>query len=140
MSNTLLLQPLLAQVALTFGVAVWFVVLRFRAVREGRLSPAYFQLNRGSRPPRELEQVGHNYQNLLELPILFYAALPLIMLLNLTDTLYALLAWSFVASRLIHTAIHTTYNHVRHRAVAFLLGALLLIIIWLRLAGQIVIG
>jgi peptidoglycan/LPS O-acetylase OafA/YrhL len=40
------------------------------------------------------------------------------------DTLFVVLAWMFVASRLAHAAIHVTSNHLQRRFFAFLIGAI----------------
>jgi hypothetical protein len=52
-----------------------------------------------------------------------------------------LLAWLFVASRYAHAWFHLTANRVKYRSRAFILGALLLALIWiwfaLHLAGAV---
>ncbi|MGH8119688.1 MAG: MAPEG family protein, partial [Gammaproteobacteria bacterium] len=86
--------------------------------------------NRGSEVPEYLAKVNNNYNNLLELPILFYALTALLLITVNVEPAQVILAWIFTGSRLVHTYIHTTYNNVRHRLRAFSLGAGALLAMW----------
>ena len=44
------------------------------------------------------------------------------------------LAWLFVASRILHAAIHVGPNKVRWRTPAYAIGYLILAIMWIKLA------
>ena len=44
------------------------------------------------------------------------------------------LAWLFVALRIVHSAIHCTYNKVIHRFYAYLAGGSVLWVLWAVLA------
>ena len=50
------------------------------------------------------------------------------------------LAWIFVALRVVHSAIHCSYNKVMHRFYAYLLGGLALWALWGWLALGLVRG
>lgn len=43
------------------------------------------------------------------------------------------LAWLYVGLRIAHSAIHVTYNRVRHRLVAFALSNVVLVMFWTNL-------
>jgi len=130
MNQNLILYPVFAQAALTFGVGIWLARLRFAAVKRGDLSPRYFAINRGGEVPEYLAKGHNNYNNLLELPILFYAVTALLLITVKVEPAQVVLAWIFTGSRLVHTYIHTTYNNIRHRLRAFLVGAGSLIFMW----------
>jgi hypothetical protein len=134
MTQETILFPVIALVALTFGIALWLGVLRFRAVRKGDINPAYYKLNRGAKLPEYLLKVNNNYNNLLEVPVLFYVVSILIYVTNNTDLIFLVLSWAFVFTRYVHSYIHTTYNNILHRKNAFLPGVAILIIEWVRLA------
>ena len=68
--------------------------------------------------------------NLLELPVLFYAACLTMLATNRYDAAMLTLAWVFVASRIAHSLIHLLYNNVLHRLIAFGVGAITLVIMW----------
>lgn len=137
MPQEAILAPLLAMIALTFATALWMLWLRIQAVRSGRLPAGYFRLNRGAKEPERLAQVTQNMHNLLEFPPLFYVALLTVYAMGQTDQAYLTLAWLYVLFRLLHTAVHTSYNNVLHRLTAFLASMALLAAIWLRIASQV---
>lgn len=137
MSQDLIFLPLFAMFLLTFGIGVWMLKLRFKAVKDDGLNPAYFQLNRGAKLPDYLARVTNHYANLFEFPVLFYVAGLFLYAGHKVDSVYLGLAWAFVGIRYAHAYIHTTYNHLPHRRLAFLTGTLLLAAIWVRLFIQI---
>jgi hypothetical protein len=125
-----ILYPLFALVLLTFVIAIRMGRLRFAAVKRGDLSAGYYRLNRGGEVPAYLAKVSQNYDNLLELPILFYVVAVLLYVTNRVEVAQLILAWLFVVSRYVHSYIHTTSNNVMHRMRAFLTGVLALIGMW----------
>ena len=78
---------------------------------------------------------SNNLKNLFELPVLFYAAVLLSLVLMIQDTLLVQLAWGFVILRIVHSLIHCSYNNVNHRFAAYALSCLFLLFIWIRLAA-----
>jgi hypothetical protein len=136
MNQEAILLPIFALAALTFVVSLWMARLRIIAVRRGDLDVNYYKLNQGAVVPEYLAKVSRNFQNLLEFPILFYVVAILLYVTKRVDVAYVALAWFYVGTRVIHTYIHTTYNNVRHRLIPFLIGAIVLIVIWLRLFVQ----
>ena len=130
MNQHLILFPVFALAALTFGIGILLARLRFAAVKRGDLDPRYFAINQGGEIPEYLAKVNNNYNNLLELPILFYIITVLLYVTDRVELTQLILAWIFVASRYAHSYIHTTYNNVRHRLRSFLLGVVALIVMW----------
>ncbi|WP_374089143.1 MAPEG family protein [Methylomicrobium lacus] len=133
-----ILFPVFALGALTFFVALWMARLRFKAVKQGDLDRRYYQLNRGWEAPEYLVKVSRNFENLLEIPILFYVVVLMLYATKRVDVTYIALAWIYVGSRFIHSYIHTTYNNVIHRMIPFLFGSIVLIGIWIRLFVQMI--
>ena len=130
MTQTAILFPVFALVFLTFFIGFRLAILRFSVVKKGELNPRYYELNRGAKVPDYLLKVSNNYDNLLALPILFYVVSILLLVTNRVEIIQLTLAWVFVISRYIHSYIHTTYNNVLHRMVAFMLGVVSLISMW----------
>ena len=130
MEQIAIFLPVFALVALTFGIGLWLGKLRFAAVRRGDLNPRYYELNRGGKLPDYLAKVSNNFDNLLALPLLFYVLAIMLFVTEKVEVSQIVLAWLFVASRYVHSYIHTTSNHVKHRMRAFLPGVALLIIMW----------
>ena len=78
-------------------------------------------------------KASNNLKNLFEMPILFYVAVLLSLVLIVQDDLLVNLAWGFVALRAVHSIIHCSYNDVAHRFTAYALSCLFLLFIWIRL-------
>ncbi|WP_126453350.1 MAPEG family protein [Sulfuriflexus mobilis] len=125
-----MLFPVIGMVFLSLYVGLRMLALRIRAVREDNLSPAYFLLNRGGKPPEYLTKVSQNYDNQFEQPVLFYVVVILVLVMERGDYVYLALAWSYFIMRILHTVIHTTYNNIFHRRNAFLLSVLALYVMW----------
>jgi len=130
MSQYALLFPMLALVFLTFGVSVLLFRARVRSVREGHTVVSYFRVFQGSPEPENLAQVTRHYSNLFETPVLFYAGCLAAMVVGVTGPVVVVLAWGYVAARLVHAWIHLGGNRVRHRLRAFLAGWLFLLALW----------
>jgi hypothetical protein len=56
------------------------------------------------------------------------------------DLLFVILAWVFVATRLVQAYIHVTHNDVRQRGTAFIVGAIVLMLMWLIFIVRILLG
>ena len=139
MNQDRILLPLFAMFLLTFGIGVWMLILRFKAVKEDGLNPGYFQLNKGAKLPDYLAKVTNHYTNLFELPNFFYVICLVLYAGHKTDGIYMFLAWLFVFFRYLHAYIHTTYNNLKHRRLAFLVSSLFLASIWVRLLVKVVV-
>jgi len=51
-----------------------------------------------------------------------------------------ILAWTYVASRYLHSIIHVTYNQVMHRFAVFIFSSFVLLAFWVRLGWIILQG
>lgn len=79
-------------------------------------------------------RAADNFRNLFELPVLFYAAMLLIIISQTQSTALLVLAWAFVVLRYLHSYIHCTYNRVKDRFSVYLFGAIALWAMWACLA------
>lgn len=140
MNQELILYPAVAMALLTLGVSLLLFRARRQAIFSGEVNPAYFLLNRGGRLPERLIRVEQNYNNLFELPVLFYALVVLLYLSHSGDTVQLALLWGFVLSRIIHSNIHIRHNHLRWRMRSFITGFLLLLAAWLWLLLRLLLG
>ena len=76
------------------------------------------------------DTLGPEVVTQLELPLLFYVLTILAWDTHHAGTIFVALAWVFVILRVIQAVIHVTDNHVRRRGLAFILGAIVLAIMW----------
>jgi hypothetical protein len=139
MSQATILFPMIGLILLTGGMGVAMLAARYKAVKEGSLSIAYFKYNRGGKQPEYLIKINHHFQNLLETPQLFYLGSIVILQLERSDPLYLGMAWCYLASRIAHSWIHLGSNNVLHRKNAFMVSYLLIFAIWIRLLLQLLL-
>ena len=129
-----LIRPIVALVALTGVVWALMVVVRNTAVFRGLASVGYYRGYTGTAPPEWIERPARAFMNLLEVPVLFYLVCVLMLVTQRFDATQVTLAWTFVAIRVAHAAIHITWNDVRVRFAAYLAGCLVLAVLWFRFA------
>ena len=126
----LLALPMLALALLTFGVALVLLVRRTREMRARRIHPQSVASASDMASKLEDNRAADNFRNLFEAPVLFYAAMLAAIALHGGAWGLLLLAWLYVALRLVHSVIHCTYNRVKHRFVAYLASMIVLFVIW----------
>ena len=71
-----------------------------------------------------------HYENLFELPVLFYIVCTSLYATAHVDTLNLVLAWAFVLSRFAHAYIHIGKNRLLRRRNVFLLSSVILLGMW----------
>ncbi|MGH6770270.1 MAG: MAPEG family protein [Xanthobacteraceae bacterium] len=123
------LLPLFVLVVLTFVLMVWAAYLRVQALRSRAVAPRDVALREPNWPPHVL-QVMYAFQNQLELPLLFYVLTILALITKQADLLFVLMAWVFVALRVLHAAVHVTDNDFKRRGLLFIAGAVVLAAMW----------
>ena len=133
MDKTSILFPMVALVTLTFAVLLLIPVRRFRAGIAGQIKFDDFRYGESARVPPEVSIPNRNMMNLLELPLLFYVACLTYLVIGRVDQFALALAWLYVTLRIVHSAIHVTYNRVRHRLIAFALSNIVLVSFWTNL-------
>lgn len=125
-----ILWPAFALFALTMLVVARLARLRFAAAAAGRVDPKFYKVFRGEGEPEEVAAVARNYNNLFEMPTLFYAGTAIAFAAGRADFVLVALAWAYVAARFVHSAIHLRSNRVRWRFRVFALSWLLLLAYW----------
>lgn len=127
-------HPALAMAALTFVVWCRLYYVRIGEMYRRRISPQSLADSAGVAARLQDTRASDNFRNLFELPVLFYLALVVMALYGLATPAAMALAWTFVALRLLHSAIHCSYNRVMHRFAVYIAGALVLWALWAYLA------
>jgi hypothetical protein len=123
--------PMAAQVAIVAAVWVRLGFVRIGEMKAKRIHPQAVATTRSA--SQVLEDVGtaDNFRNLFEVPVLFFAVCLALAITDLVSPLQVALAWVFVAMRAVHSFIHTTYNKVMHRFMAFLVSTLCVFAMWI---------
>ncbi len=136
MNQIAIFWPMLAHVALVYGVYFLMYLRRSAAVRSGGARVSQFRENREE--PAESLFVRNNLANQFELPVLFHVCCLALYATAGAGLVAVVLAWVFVASRYVHAWIHVTSNRIRFRQPAFSLGFLALGAMWIALAIHII--
>lgn len=139
MSFATILLPLFVMVALTFALLFWMGLSRVGALKAGQVKMGDVALGQTNWPPR-VQQISNCYANQFQLPVLFYVLTVLSMFTRQADYLFLILAWLFVLSRFGHAYVHCTSNYVRYRFNAFLVGAVILLAMWVIFAARILLA
>lgn len=135
-----ILWPTMALALLIF--AVWFVLLRRRFAHIAANPPTAKTFADGERVARyfrPVERPAYNLANLFEMPVLYFALVPLLMLTGHASTSQVMLAWIFVGSRALHTVVHIGPNAVRLRARLYIASCVALAAMWLGFAIDLLI-
>jgi hypothetical protein len=123
--------PVAALVALTFLVLTLIPVKRFRAGFAGEITGEDFRFGESARVPGHVSIPNRNYMNLLELPMLFYVLCLSLYVTHSVNGLEVGLAWTYVALRAAHSAVHLTLNHIFTRLTIFAISNVVLSVAWL---------
>jgi hypothetical protein len=133
MDSKAIFLPALAMVALTLVVCLRMYVVRVGQMRRDRIHPQAVATSAQVSARLTQSAAADNFRNLFELPVLFYLGLTVAVLTGLTDALTLGLAWLFVITRIVHSAIQCSYNRVMHRFFAYASGVFALCALWIRL-------
>jgi hypothetical protein len=134
MNSTAIFWPMIAHVALVYGIYILTYLRRVKAVKGGSARVSQFRENRDE--PAESLFARNNLANQFELPVLFHAGCLALFVTGAAGTTAIVLAWLFVLSRYAHAYIHVTSNRIRYRQPAFSAGLVALALMWLLLAAN----
>ncbi len=131
-----MLYTLFIMVLLTFGIGCIALKHRLASVKDQSLSIKYFQAMQGSDVPLSVAKSSRCFNNMFEIPVLFYVVGSLYISLNIESSFAIAGAWIFVIARVIQATVHLTYNNVIHRMLAFWLSVLSVLTLWINLLIQ----
>ena len=115
---------------LTIFVGLIVVRARFISVKNSRMSADYLELMQGQTVPDEVIKTTRCFNNLFEVPVLFYVACTLYIALGIESLAAVVIAWLFVIFRAAQAYIHITHNNVRQRMLAFGMSVLCVLFLW----------
>ena len=127
-----LLGPVVALVAWTIIVLLWFAALLFASLGKMDKSnppPTGARVRDIAGLPNSIQWKNHNYMHLLEQPTIFYAIVFALILMGDTRPLNLYAAWGYVGIRIAHSLVQTTVNDVKIRLPLFLLSTLCLAVL-----------
>jgi hypothetical protein len=128
-TDTLIVLAMLAQGGIAMLLLLRLGTIRVPMVMRGEIDMQDIALSRQPWPERE-KRVSNAFDNQFQLPVLFYVACGLALYLG-GGWIAAVLAWLFVAARVVHAAIFVTWNSVPWRSLAYSTGFGFLALLWL---------
>ena len=87
--------------------------------------------------PDRAQWASNAFSNQFELPVLFFALVPLAILTSKADVLFVAMSWVFVAARVAQAWAYVTANRMEVRFPAFIVGAVVLMAMWIIFAARI---
>jgi hypothetical protein len=75
-------------------------------------------------------QIANCFSNQFEIPVLFYILIALALPLRHADLVIVVLSWIFVITRFVHAGIFVTSNNVPQRGLAWFVGVVVLLVMW----------
>ena len=136
MSNTAIMLPVFAQMALIFAVLIKMGSCRVAALKAREVTLGDVALS-GDAWSNNVKKVSNNFNNQFQIPVLFYTAVAFFMITGNVDFVAIVLAWAFVASRYVHSFIHIRANDVRKRFKVYAIGVFIVMALWIWLALKI---
>lgn len=128
-----MLYPMFFMVILTVLVGLITVTCRINSVRSGSVKIKYYTLMEGGDVPEIITKTSRCFNNMFEVPVLFYVVATLFISLDIESPLAIVMAWSFVGFRCTQAYIHLTYNNVLHRMFALWFALLCVLVMWITL-------
>lgn len=139
-----LLGPVIALVAWTLFMLIWTMIVRFRGFKHHDIDISKAPGARGcdldGKVEPQFQWPAHNYNHLLEQPVLFYAIVLALISMGDRMVLNLSLAWSYVGLRIAHSIWQANINRIPVRLAIFLLASLCLLALTLHAAMRFLHG
>ena len=134
MPSAELALPMLGMMILTLLVWVLMFIRRVSFAQSNKIDIEDFKTPADTQAliPGDESAPSNNFQNLFELPVLFYAICLYLTVTMQVDSLYVNCAWAFLVLRAVHSLIHCSYNRVAHRFAVYVLSGIALWIMVVR--------
>jgi hypothetical protein len=136
MAQQVIFGPFFATMFLTLVVWVYMYTRRISFITSNKLSSDDLKVPGALArlAPPTVSNPSDNLKNLFEMPVLFYALALYLFATNQVDAAYVYAGWIFVGFRVLHSAVHCTFNRVILRFYLYLISAVALWFIVIRAA------
>ena len=131
-----ILGPVFALVGLVFCVWLAMVTVRNLATLRGLSSPQYYLSYNTDVPADWIERPARAFNNLMQIPTLFYLVCTLMLITQKLDRAQLAYAWLFVAVRVVHAVVYIRWNPLPYRFATWIMGCITLWVLWTRFALQ----
>ena len=135
MDQAIIFKPFVATMVLT--MVVWAYMYGRRLpfiVSSGLEATQMTPLELARVSPPGVSNPSDNLKNLLELPTIFYAIVLFLFVTNQVDAIHVSAAWVFFVFRVLHSAVHCTFNFIPLRFLLYVVSSAALWFMALRAA------
>jgi len=132
-----LIYPMFAMVVVTTVVLVKLFRSRVRAVKEQKISAAYFRTYQGESEPESTIKLSRHFTNIFEAPVLFYVVSLAAMITHQATLPMLTMAWIYVLTRALHAYIHIGGNRIGKRIQVYMASWVVLLLMWIYLTVRI---
>lgn len=124
-----IVASVVALAAWTHVMWLWMYVTRIPAINRSKmvLDPNAPRGAQMATLPPNVRWKADNYNHLFEQPTVFYAIALALAVLGQGSGINATLAWTYVATRVVHSVFQATVNKIEVRFALFALSSLILI-------------
>lgn len=136
-----ILWPTFLMVATIY--AVWLLMFFRRSAHMRANPPTGKDFATGSAAMAYFEPVempANNLRNLFEMPMLYFALVPLLLVTHHANHIQVALAWIYVLLRLAHSIIHAFSGPVMQRFAVYALSCAILSAMWIGFAIDLALG
>lgn len=132
-----ILKPVAVLAAWTMVMWLWMYATRLPAMSKAKIDVDSLTGGTGQNLdgilPEKTQWIAHNYNHLHEAPTVFYAVALALAMIGQGDGSNAMIAWVYVALRIIHSVFQALVNRVKTRFLLFVSSSLALIALILHL-------
>lgn len=131
-----IVPPAFAILGLTAVAWILMALLRNAMIAFGKASMRYYHSYVQEAPAEWIERPARTFNNLMQVPMVFYVVCLIAMALDRVDRTQVSLAWLFVALRVAHAFIMLAWNFVPYRFAAYNAAAIALVGLAIRVAER----
>lgn len=133
-----ILKPVIALAGWTMLMWIWMYATRIPAMGAAKIDSKNLVGGTGKdldgKLPEKVQWIAHNYNHLHEAPTVFYAVAIVLAVIGQGGGMNAMIAWVYVALRVLHSLVQATVNRVMVRFLLFALSTLALMALTLHAA------
>lgn len=132
-----IIAPAGGMVALTAVVWLLMVIVRNATILRGVTNAHYFKDYRASiTPPEWVERPARTFNNLFQVPMLFYVVCLFMLGTGELDEAQLALAWTYVGVRTLHAVVYIGWNYVPYRFAVWIASCITLGVLWFRFVSH----
>lgn len=132
--------PMVSLIVWTACIGYLAVFKRIKEIRTKRIPLQSIAKPRDIAVLLDDTQATDNFNNLLQVPLLFYAWCLAAAQLQMIGWYVFLPAWAYVGLRIFHTVIQVTHNRVRQRFFVWVFSNVMLVLLWGMLAVRLMLS